>query len=237
MNTPKYPGDHVFEEKLNKAGAKISLDELYGLFYGCIAAPYPVMPSSYMPLIFGKEGMTVTSLEEANQVLGHLMALWNRLLASESLIFPHKAFPQSLEGIREKIAGLRGRVKYFVKGLDLGGTNPDQDLSQDGLSALKSLAEGEGWLKKIDELILQDKDKPGDIAKTAAMVDQLDEVLSDCIGRIIADLKDARMRAVREMQEQAVTQPPKIRKVPKIRRNEPCPCGSGRKYKQCCGKH
>ena len=26
------------------------------------------------------------------------------------------------------------------------------------------------------------------------------------------------------------------KKVTKIGRNEPCPCGSGKKYKQCCGK-
>lgn len=26
-------------------------------------------------------------------------------------------------------------------------------------------------------------------------------------------------------------------KPPKIGRNDPCPCGSGRKYKQCCGKN
>ena len=26
------------------------------------------------------------------------------------------------------------------------------------------------------------------------------------------------------------------RKVNKVGRNDPCPCGSGRKYKQCCGK-
>ncbi len=26
------------------------------------------------------------------------------------------------------------------------------------------------------------------------------------------------------------------REAPKIGRNEPCPCGSGKKYKQCCGK-
>ena len=25
-------------------------------------------------------------------------------------------------------------------------------------------------------------------------------------------------------------------KGPKIGRNDPCPCGSGKKYKQCCGK-
>ncbi len=27
-----------------------------------------------------------------------------------------------------------------------------------------------------------------------------------------------------------------IRKAPKVGRNEPCPCGSGKKYKHCCGK-
>jgi uncharacterized protein YecA (UPF0149 family) len=26
-----------------------------------------------------------------------------------------------------------------------------------------------------------------------------------------------------------------IRKGPKIGRNDPCPCGSGKKYKKCCG--
>ncbi len=25
------------------------------------------------------------------------------------------------------------------------------------------------------------------------------------------------------------------RETPKIGRNEPCPCGSGKKYKKCCG--
>jgi len=28
-----------------------------------------------------------------------------------------------------------------------------------------------------------------------------------------------------------------IRKEKKIGRNDPCPCGSGKKYKQCCGKN
>jgi preprotein translocase subunit SecA len=29
---------------------------------------------------------------------------------------------------------------------------------------------------------------------------------------------------------------PKRRKTKKIQPNDPCPCGSGKKYKQCCGK-
>jgi SEC-C motif-containing protein len=30
--------------------------------------------------------------------------------------------------------------------------------------------------------------------------------------------------------------PPVTREEPKIGRNDPCPCGSGKKYKKCCGK-
>jgi preprotein translocase subunit SecA len=29
---------------------------------------------------------------------------------------------------------------------------------------------------------------------------------------------------------------PKKRKEPKVGRNDLCPCGSGKKYKYCCGK-
>jgi hypothetical protein len=31
-------------------------------------------------------------------------------------------------------------------------------------------------------------------------------------------------------------QEPIVRETPKIGRNDPCPCGSGKKYKKCCGK-
>jgi tetratricopeptide (TPR) repeat protein len=32
------------------------------------------------------------------------------------------------------------------------------------------------------------------------------------------------------------SQQPYVKKQPKIGRNEPCPCGSGKKYKKCCGR-
>ena len=30
---------------------------------------------------------------------------------------------------------------------------------------------------------------------------------------------------------------PVVNSTRKVGRNEPCPCGSGKKYKQCCGKN
>lgn len=35
--------------------------------------------------------------------------------------------------------------------------------------------------------------------------------------------------------EDAPKHPPIVRETPKIGRNDPCPCGSGNKYKKCCG--
>lgn len=36
--------------------------------------------------------------------------------------------------------------------------------------------------------------------------------------------------------DDTVKKKPKVNKNKKVGRNDPCPCGSGRKYKQCCGK-
>jgi len=33
-----------------------------------------------------------------------------------------------------------------------------------------------------------------------------------------------------------VSIPPSVRKYPKVARNDPCPCGSGKKFKKCCGR-
>ena len=39
-----------------------------------------------------------------------------------------------------------------------------------------------------------------------------------------------------EEQNSTETSQPVVRSAPKVGRNSPCPCGSGKKYKQCCGK-
>ena len=36
---------------------------------------------------------------------------------------------------------------------------------------------------------------------------------------------------------EAVAKAKPVRMGPKVGRNDPCPCGSGKKFKQCCGKN
>jgi len=38
------------------------------------------------------------------------------------------------------------------------------------------------------------------------------------------------------IEEDDTTPTPTTASLPKVGRNEPCPCGSGQKYKNCCGK-
>ena len=40
---------------------------------------------------------------------------------------------------------------------------------------------------------------------------------------------------VEEMQQLPGKGTPIVRSEPKVGRNDPCPCGSGKKYKKCCG--
>ena len=40
-----------------------------------------------------------------------------------------------------------------------------------------------------------------------------------------------------EIPDREVVQETVRREGPKVGRNDPCPCGSGKKYKHCCGKH
>jgi preprotein translocase subunit SecA len=42
--------------------------------------------------------------------------------------------------------------------------------------------------------------------------------------------------SINNRQNEASSEQPFVRNKPKIGRNEPCPCGSGKKYKQCHGR-
>lgn len=82
MPPNNYCGDEAMQESLEQCGSKRTLHEVYGLFYGCIAAPHMVRPSDYLELILGKEDMKpFGSLDDANRMLGNIMSLWN-LIAS-----------------------------------------------------------------------------------------------------------------------------------------------------------
>ena len=53
----------------------------------------------------------------------------------------------------------------------------------------------------------------------------------------IADLRPETPKDMRLSHGEETKRTPVRRKTRKIGRNEPCPCGSGKKYKHCCGRN
>jgi len=53
----------------------------------------------------------------------------------------------------------------------------------------------------------------------------------------LAKFEAQRQAALQSLQQQGQEKPkPIVRAGPKVGRNDPCPCGSGKKYKKCCGR-
>ena len=244
MPPKDYCGDKPMEEALEKCGSKRTLYEVYGLFYGCIAAPHMVRPSEYLELILGKEEdrKPFESLDDANRTLGHIMSLWN-LIASwkpeeDEYFYPHRSYPKTFDGLMQTIQGHLGFMNYFIKGLDLGGLQ-ESDMTGDVKPAFKDLATVSTIQEKLLELLEREKAaKESEIAESRKHVAQLEDVMFHCIARINVGLREARMAVAREMGGQAAMAGAaspfgKARGV-KAGRNDPCPCGSGKKYKKCC---
>lgn len=56
------------------------------------------------------------------------------------------------------------------------------------------------------------------------------------VSRERIERKEEPMGIAREQAQMEVMRKPYVRVTPKVGRNDPCPCGSGKKYKHCCGR-
>ncbi|HIE34795.1 MAG TPA: preprotein translocase subunit SecA, partial [Campylobacterales bacterium] len=78
-----------------------------------------------------------------------------------------------------------------------------------------------------------------EIIKTLHIIELRDEKEEE-IKRLENELKkveeELKSQAVLQHKEEVESKPTPITNTKKPKRNEPCPCGSGKKYKHCCGK-
>ena len=235
----EYCGDAAMRKLLIKVGSSRTLHEIYGLFYGCVGAPYMVVPSRYLSVIFDGKEPDVESVEEARRIIGGLMALWNILAGwqpeEETFYFPELSYPATLEGLKMRVRDDRSFREFFMKGLDLGETK-DEDFSGDALGAMEHLAGLAAYLRQYEELLETEntgKEEPAE--KSLELFDKMEDSLVLGIAQITTGLKEARVRAAEKMGNAArMGRGAGYARSSKIGRNLPCPCGSGKKYKKCC---
>jgi len=205
--------------KDNKA---MNLEELDGFFAALIAGPETVMPSEYLPEVFGGEmsdACEFDSLNEANEILGLMMRHWNTIAA---ILHKDEVYvPMLLEDENGVVHG-NDWARGFMRGMGM---------LHDGWAELVNDEEHSGCMVPVFMLYHEHDEDPEMRPEPISR-----ERREDIIAYIAAGLLGAYRYFRSQRQANAGTYRPEPRRsTPKVGRNDPCPCGSGKKYKRCCG--
>lgn len=203
-------------------GMAMNIEELDGFFAALIAGPETVAPSEYMPEVFGSntsEFHHFETLEEANEILALLMRHWNDIAGTLSRHEVH------LPIIIEDESGM-GLGNDWARGF-IRGTR----LRQDGWTEL--LADDSRCGCMIPMLMLyHEHDEDPTMRPKPIAAEQREKVIESMAIGLVGVYRHFRERE----KSGAKVQGPSFPHISnKIGRNEPCPCGSGKKYKRCCG--
>jgi uncharacterized protein len=204
----------------NRNPEALSLEGVDGLFCALIASPALVMPHEYLPVILGgtlEAGGLLGDLAGVQEMMGLLMRYWN-VIAQE---FERETYHAGYRGEPGE-DGVPGRAwaRGYLHGIRLARN---------------------GWSR-----ILQD-DRENEVRCIPIVAGEVDpawprEPLTEEQSRAMwTDMLAGAARAYRYFKEDRLAAarraPPEPyeRAGPKVGRNNPCPCGSGKKYKRCCG--
>lgn len=204
-----------------KGGKAMNLEELDGFFGALIAGPDIVLPSEYWPEVFGgnmSDTCEFGSLEEANEILRLMNRHWNTIagtLFKDDIYVP--LLLQDEQGVTRGTDWARG----FVRGMHM---------RHEGWSELFNDEEHGGCLIPMMAIYHEHDEDPETRPEPITPERREDIIVHMPAGLLVAYRYFRAQREAYSGLDRAA--PPNNRK---IGRNDPCPCGSGKKYKKCCG--
>ncbi len=217
------------EKELLALGEETMLiEELDGFIAGLLVCPDLIKPSEWLPIIWGGDGddqqPAFDNLKHVNRVLELIMDHYNgvarTLMERADQYSPLLPVDERNDDILWELW-----IEGFAKAVKLHPAAWQKLLDSD----VDTAAAMRGMLTLVD-LACTDPGGPRHDDVPAAIV-------PDNITRWIVTLNAWRLANYRPMQDAAPMPSPSFGSAQKIGRNDPCPCGSGKKYKRCCGLH
>ena len=208
----------------NRNPEALSLEGVDGLFCALIASPALVMPHEYLPVILGgtlEAGGLLGDLAGVQEMMGLLMRLWNAIAHDFEHEGVHLAYIEEPE-----IDGITGRAwaRGYMRGTRLAPAGWSRLFGEEmeGMVLTIPIAAGEVDPEWPKEPLSPEKS------------DELLQSLFAGAARAYRYFKEDRLAFAQAAAQRAPLEPYE-RAGPKVGRNDPCPCGSGKKYKRCCG--
>jgi uncharacterized protein len=200
-----------------KGGKAMNLEELDGFFAALIAGPETVMPSAYLPEVFGSETSDTGAFEELDQgrdILGLLMRHWNTIAGT---LFKDDVYVPLLLEDEKGVTHANDWARGFVRGMHM---------CHDGWAELFNDEEHGGCV--IPMMVLyHEHDEDPEMRPEPISPERRENIILHVAAGLLAAYRYFKAHRTASV----VTREP----VGKIGRNDPCPCGSGKKYKKCCG--
>jgi len=205
-----------------KGGKAMNLEELDGFFAALIAGPEVVMPSEYNREVFGgdlSQTAEFASLDEANEILGLMMRHWNTIAAT---LFKGEVYVPLLLEDENGVEHGNDWARGFMRGMHL---------RHDGWAELVNDDQHCGWLLPM-MMLCHEHDEDPKMRPEPISPKQREEIIVHMAAGLVGAYRYFRSRQAAA----AGSKPAPRRKAAKVGRNEPCPCRSGKKYKNCCGR-
>jgi len=201
------------EDTEGKDEGMFNISELDGFFTAIVSGPGVIQPSQWLPAVWGDFEPVWDSTEQFQEILTLMVRHMNGISATLM------EAPEQFEPLFLERGEAEGKVFRIV------------DEWCDGyLRGMRLDHEGWSEAEGIEELL-------GTMLLFASETgwEKLERMSDDEVSR----MQDTIAPAVRRMHawwlERRGNEQTVRRDTPKVGRNDPCPCGSGKKFKKCCG--
>jgi uncharacterized protein len=200
----------------------MNIEGLDGFFCALAAIPREVPAAEYLPLVFGRDMAEVrglTSPRESEDIPQLLHSHLNYVIAA----LASETFAPIL--FADKDGNVLGNdwALGFLKGFTLGGNGSSKEM--------KAVEEEEFAPLLLPMFMLFHEHDPDPKMRTPPIRDR--EELIRMMAVAANNIYQYFRPELYPREENFM--PDTIPTGPKVGRNEPCPCGSGKKYKRCCG--
>jgi uncharacterized protein YecA (UPF0149 family) len=227
-----YSGDERFQKILKALDSSFNIEDLKCYLLGSLLAIDMVKPSDLVDDILtdllDEKTIEFESDGQAFHFYREFFGLWNQLAEFQSKLFELSQFDvNDLSDLGEqevwsiKLMRLQFELLSFIDGLRKGNT--DGNRLEDG-DAADFMLFIEGSVDEIETV--KDNIKTADISVASKLFDKIHLSWNKGYLQFATACREARRREINGRKF--------IAEHKDVGRNEPCPCGSGKKFKKCC---
>ncbi len=201
-------------------GRSMQIDRLQGFLAAVVSSPDIIPPSTWVPEVVGGE-VDYDSMEQAQEFMGRLMRFYNSVAATLFDQQPLTLIATSLPAEQQKTD-----YQSWCEGYITGWSLSQEEWLRPGNGALKKLTFPILFLSGAFREASEREGRP------CLPEDEYRAVEQNCIDMLAQAVTDIYHFWLEQRRPASVP-----RQTAKVGRNEACPCGSGKKFKLCCGSN